>query len=539
MGIKIYSTILVVLFSAVSCFAQDYEWAKTILEPNNRNFSRSKLATNGNDKFLVGDFSSFMEIGFQTLTTNRDMAIYLAKYNALDSLVWAKKIIEGKTTIGGANVYASALTPIFDNLGNIYLIIGSNDTVYINNITYPTNFINPTYGNSFVLKLDSSGNLLETFSLEGSCFKVIRNIHIDEYQNMYVYGEFGNDNWGTTNNCTCIFDSIIYTTNEAELFLAKYNTNGNLIWINTFGDNTYLHSNNFKIIDDAIYISGGALYTSITINFGPYTLSFPSNYDNGAFIAKYDTSGVFQWAKYYGVKGWDSYVINNDMDIVSNNTIVVGGVVQTQSESSHLYFQNSSALTRYSAGSEENYFVICYDSLGNIKWKDMAYGGSYDKLSGFASDKNKNLYITGNFSDKLYFANDSIEHYAWNADVFVAAYDSIGNQQWIKRAGGTGGDYGIDIATTTNDIYVTGSTTSYPVHFDTAYSIAPQNSAKMFLAKLTPSTISSTTAIPLANTNKQLIKIVDVLGRETKAVKGRLLFYIYSDGSVDKRILLN
>ena len=39
-------------------------------------------------------------------------------------------------------------------------------------------------------------------------------------------------------------------------------------------------------------------------------------------------------------------------------------------------------------------------------------------------------------------------------------------------------------------------------------------------------------------TQKKLIKIVDLLGRESSALKNKILFYVYSDGSVVKRILL-
>ena len=38
--------------------------------------------------------------------------------------------------------------------------------------------------------------------------------------------------------------------------------------------------------------------------------------------------------------------------------------------------------------------------------------------------------------------------------------------------------------------------------------------------------------------NKQLIKIVDLLGRESKGLKNQPLFYIYDDGTVEKRIII-
>ena len=55
---------------------------------------------------------------------------------------------------------------------------------------------------------------------------------------------------------------------------------------------------------------------------------------------------------------------------------------------------------------------------------------------------------------------------------------------------------------------------------------------------LTETTEPLTTGINELNTNnKQLVKIVDILGKESKSRKG-LLFYIYSDGSVEKKLII-
>jgi len=39
-------------------------------------------------------------------------------------------------------------------------------------------------------------------------------------------------------------------------------------------------------------------------------------------------------------------------------------------------------------------------------------------------------------------------------------------------------------------------------------------------------------------TNKKLLKVTDLLGRETKGTKNEILFYIYDDGTVEKRIVI-
>ena len=37
---------------------------------------------------------------------------------------------------------------------------------------------------------------------------------------------------------------------------------------------------------------------------------------------------------------------------------------------------------------------------------------------------------------------------------------------------------------------------------------------------------------------KELIKIVDILGRETEEKRNTTLFFIYSDGTVEKKIII-
>ena len=51
--------------------------------------------------------------------------------------------------------------------------------------------------------------------------------------------------------------------------------------------------------------------------------------------------------------------------------------------------------------------------------------------------------------------------------------------------------------------------------------------------------INGATAINEHNSNKELIKVTNILGRETKGTKNKPLFYIYNDGTVEKRITLN
>jgi hypothetical protein len=48
----------------------------------------------------------------------------------------------------------------------------------------------------------------------------------------------------------------------------------------------------------------------------------------------------------------------------------------------------------------------------------------------------------------------------------------------------------------------------------------------------------TSTVIEEYNANKGILKITDLLGRETKGVKNQPLFYIYDDGTVEKKMII-
>lgn len=50
--------------------------------------------------------------------------------------------------------------------------------------------------------------------------------------------------------------------------------------------------------------------------------------------------------------------------------------------------------------------------------------------------------------------------------------------------------------------------------------------------------INPTAIINEHNLNKQLIQVIDIFGRESKGLKNQPLFYIYDDGTVEKKIIL-
>ena len=82
---------------------------------------------------------------------------------------------------------------------------------------------------------------------------------------------------------------------------------------------------------------------------------------------------------------------------------------------------------------------------------------------------------------------------------------------------------------------------------DSSQNITIQNSGAYWLVVTdsvgcSSDTISYTVTInniyESQNKNKTLLKVIDILGRNTKGIKNAPLLYIYSDGTVEKKLII-
>jgi len=218
-----------------------------------------------------------------------------------------------------------------------------------------------------------------------------------------------------------------------------------------------------------VYVIGH--YTSTTLNVYSQNTTTPATQLSNSnmvdvFIAKYDTSGVVQWAARVGGSSIDEgYGISTDS---SGNVYVIG-----QYGSGTLTFYNTDGtssgktLTNSNLGNND-VFTAKYDTNGVVQWVVKAAGSSGDYGNSISADSSGNVYVIGqSFSNPLTFyttlgtSSGKQLSNSGNRDVFVAKYDTNGVVQWAAKVDGSSDDYGYGIsADSSGNVYVIGNSDS-------------------------------------------------------------------------------
>jgi Bacterial Ig domain/Beta-propeller repeat/Thrombospondin type 3 repeat len=219
---------------------------------------------------------------------------FLAKYESTGKLVWAKK--EGTT---GNDI---GLRIAVDGLGNSYVT--------------GTGAINPN--NMFVAKYDSTGSRVWFNRTDGGGFQVGQGIALDGLGYIYVAGDYttfrtaifcSGPNQGPNQCVPALVNPPFDSVGDRDVFLAKYDSNGSLVFAKRAGVGAGLETV-FGMVGDG---SGNSFITGAytgTATFGPDSNPDPlkpclpcqltSAGGQDIFVAKYDSNGTLVWVKSAG-----------------------------------------------------------------------------------------------------------------------------------------------------------------------------------------------------------------------------------------------
>lgn len=353
--------------------------------------------------YLGAVFNNSMPLGNTNFTSRGENDVLIIKYNAAGSLLWAKQI---------GSVLDDDLTGLVaETNGNLYLTGTYRDTMTVDGVT----LTNASQTNDFfVAKLDAEGNLKWATRGGGTSGDASGGIALDSQTNVIVVGGFH----GPAN-----FSGVTNLTSSQALFIAKYNSDGKLLWAKQ---------------DSAVYnVRGVAIGTADEIHV--YTQTFGSNLLAGVpvstvggsdiVIAKYNSNGIGLWACQAGGPGTDTpwaMAIDN-----SNNVFVAGEYALTN---------NFGSTNLVSLGGSDA-FLAKYDSNGSLLWAQSMGGASSDRATSLAADAHGDLYVAGYYgSGGMAFSTTNLPSSGGN-DGFIAKFDSTGNLLWANRFGGSGNEF--------------------------------------------------------------------------------------------------
>ncbi len=314
------------------------------------------------------------------------------------------------------------------------------------NVSITGNFYNTAYfgtstlsssGNNdiFVARLDTTGNWLWATRAGSTSTDYGYGVAVDNQGKTYITGSYYSTGYFGS------FTLSSYSYDEA--FIAALDSSGQFTWAERMYGSYYQRGRDVDVNDNGdLVVTGEFTYT---LNIGSTSLS-PSYSSSGyyrIFVAKYDTSGNFQWAQMAGYLS-SSYSSYGEGVAVDNN-----GEVSVAARFYYLvdfHSNNNNRIFAYQQNSNWDCLVANWDSNGNYQWAQVAGGSGTDYCYDIDVDKNSgNLTVSGMFYNTAWFGNTQIQSSGGN-DAFIAQIPAGGGWDWIKKFGGSSTEYGWDVA---------------------------------------------------------------------------------------------
>ncbi len=461
---RIFFYFLIVAMSAVNLNAQ--EWAKSFGNTSYDDAIDMVIDASGNS-YTVGSYRDSIQFGNGiSLISPGVERSFVAKFNSEGICQWAQ-------SISSISNWSRPSCVALDSTGNIYVGGAYKDSTYFGNGIFLPKVDSISNGRDpYIVKYNSNGECQWAKSLVArSDSDRLLGIAIDAKGNAYVFGRYSTE---LTSN-----DGISLTSAKGlENFIAKYSPDGVCKWANRIGGLVGQYSEKYILSDSEgnLYIAGSF---GDSLNFGN-NISLIASAKGDGVLAKYNSSGVCQWAK--AITGSDAtevismsldasghlYLlgrysglvsINDDITLTSNGTSKrfiakynpeggclwaknIGGsdLLPNQIYPNQIY--TDSVGNNYIAGlfygtamiadgvsftsiGKSDFFVAKYDTFGNFLWgQSICENGNYKEISGISADKESKVYLFGEYDGGMLLGNGLSLVSKGSYDCFLAKLDS-------------------------------------------------------------------------------------------------------------------
>ena len=249
---------------------------------NGMDYGNKIQSDNNGYLYLTGNFSSpSITFGTTTLFAIGTSKSFTVKYDYDGNTVWA---------IGtDYQSFDQSKCVTVDDVGNVY----TAGIYYYSSVIIGTDTL-ANQGNSdiYLAKYNSSGSFLWAITAGGFREDEVTGVVADANGNVYLSGHFLSPfiSFGTTAINNSAFTGW-------DLYVAKYNSNGNLIWVYSATDNIFEDVCTGVSLNNSGNICVSGWYQD-SLTLGSTTLHSAGGTD--MFVAGFDTSGAALWAKSAG-----------------------------------------------------------------------------------------------------------------------------------------------------------------------------------------------------------------------------------------------
>lgn len=299
----------------------------------------------------------------------------------------------------------------------------------------------------YILKLDNNGNFIWAKQIGGKANEYASAIAVNPTGYIYLTGSFRD----TVDFDPSSQESILIGSDKAEVFLAKYDFDGNFIWANkvTRSLDTAWYNYSYGVSVDPLgnVIVIGSFGTKTDFNPGIDDEIRIASGEDDIFLSKYDAFGNFTWVKNIGgLFEQEPYAIAVD----GQGNIFCTGIF------SHDVDFDPGPLTHILTAQDTfpDAFILKLNSTGEFNWVKQVSGPATEFGYAIAVDQNGNSYTGGSYSsltDFNYGGNPVMlpvdSFITVDVDGFILALDADGNFRWVKRITGPDAAEVFDIAT--------------------------------------------------------------------------------------------
>ena len=427
--------------SGTNFFAK-YDGNGTSIYANNLNTSiTSILVDNSNNLVVSGTFTGTRDFDTSAATANLislSTNVFLAKYATNGGYIFAKPI--GDKLSNRIISYIST-----DQAGSVYRVGQLSATTDLDPSSAVFNLSSPSGLGIFIAKYSTNGTFVWGNKIDGGVGSTVgvSVTNTDANGNTYIVGGFfGTVDFDPSANSANMISS---STTVSDLFIAKYDSNGNYLWAKQISGSIGARK---KLVFDAsgnFYFSGTFSGTNpIDVDPSPsnvFNLTPNGLSSSNSYFIKFNPQGDFIWAKSINAENTGHFISITQFDIKDSSLYITGRFLGTADFNPSTTVINN--LTTIIESSNETFFAK-YDLNGDyqfaIKFDNDPTTGFINKGSSFDIDSNGDIFLLSLFVYTVDFDASPTATFNLTAipdsggyNLAILKYTSNGSFVWAKQ----------------------------------------------------------------------------------------------------------